>query len=224
MTPGPRARAARRLSKDLLVSNAGLWAELAAHPWLADLADGTLPEEAFIRWAQQRRRLAGSLRQAVLVMRSCDPPRSLDHWLARLLDEAIAEPGLLREILERASGPVRAEALPACLGYGSYLWCCAASGLAEGTAALYAMRRARLDMSAALPAALPPGNARQGWERHWDPEASRKLAAGLARCLDQIAGRAGPWQVQRAQSAFTTVVRWEYALLTACYRDERWPV
>ena len=223
MTASPRARAAGRLSRALLVSNARLWAELVAHPWLAELADGTLPEEAFIRWAQQQRRLAGSLRQAILVMRSCDPPRSLDHWLTRLLEDATREPGLLREILMRAGAPVRAEALPACLGYGSYLWCCAASGLAEGTAALYAVRRARLDMFAALPAVLPLADPRHAWERHWDPETSGKMAAGLARCLDQLAGRAGPWQVQRVQSVFTAIARWEYLLLTACYHDERWP-
>jgi thiaminase/transcriptional activator TenA len=223
LPPAAPARAARRVSTSLLAANAGLWAALREHPWVSALADGTLPDEAFARWAQQRRRFSGPLRLGLLTLRSYGPPTSLDGILTRLLEETIREPRLLRQTLEKLGAPLRDDPQPACLGYGSFFRCCAADGLAEGLTALYAMQRAVQATWAALPPVSPPGPPWHPWERHWAGEEFGKLVNGLGRSLDQLARAASPWQQQRLESIFTTTARWELALLSACWRDERWP-
>jgi thiaminase len=223
MTSLSAARAAGRLTTSLPAVHTGLRAALREHPAVAALADGSLPDEEFTRLARQRRRLAGPLRQALLTLRSCNPPTSLDHWLAVLLDETAGEAQLLLRALEALGSPVRDDPQPACLGYGSYVRCCAADGLVEGLTAVYAMQRSCLETWGALKPAAPPGTPRHDWERHWTGKEHAHLVAGLGRSLDQMAREAGPWQRQHLESIFGTVLRWEYLLWTACTHDDRWP-
>ena len=192
-------------SDHLVEANRATWTAMAAHPFVLGLADGTLPEAALRAWVQQDRVFVLEERRVVAALRAHGPPDGLDRLLAGL------------------DGGLVAEAWPVCLGYTSYLLCCAHDGVLEGLTALYAAERAYLDTWTAVAARSPAGSPYRDWIDNWTSEAFRGFVADLGGELDALAGSPSAAVAERLGRVFAGAVRFELAFWEMCWRGQGWP-
>jgi thiaminase len=211
------------LAQRLADAQAAQLAELAAHPFVQALADGTLPEAALIAWAQQCRLFCLQERRALMVLRSYEPAGDLDGVLARLVDDTEREPRQLAETLAEMGSAVADDPWPACLGYSSYMVMSAHQGLLQGLTAVYACERSYLDTwTAVLPSV--PDNARwRDWVDNWTSDGFRSLVGTLGGCLDDLAGEQSPQMLERLGVVFRDVQLWELAFWEMSWRQQGWP-
>jgi thiaminase len=207
----------------LVDANRGVWAAMAAHPFVLGLADGTLPDAALEAWVQQDRVFVLEERRTVAALRAHGPPPGLDRLLAGLDDGLVAEADAFARTAAARGFPPDAEPWPVCLGYTSYLRCCAHDGLLEGLTGLYAAERAYLDTWTAVAARSPAGSPYRPWIENWTGEAFRAFVADLGRELDELAGSPSPAVAGRLEAAFTGAVRFELAFWEMCWRGQAWP-
>jgi thiaminase len=207
----------------LVEANRGVWTAMAGHPFVLGLADGTLPDAALEAWVRQDRVFVLEERRTVAALRAHGPPPGLDRLLAGLDDGLVAEADAFAETAAARGFPPDAEPWPVCLGYTSYLRCCAHDGLLEGLTGLYAAERAYLDTWTAVAARSPAGSPYRPWIENWTGEAFRAFVADLGRELDELAGSPSPALAGRLGAVFTDAVRFELAFWEMCWRGQAWP-
>jgi thiaminase len=211
------------LADALADAHADLMTDLASHPFVRALADGTLPEAALIAWAQQCRLFCLQERRALMVLRSFEPPEELDGVLAQLVDDTEREPRQLADTLAELGSRVNDELWPVCLGYSSYMVASAHAGLLTGLVAVYACERCYLDTWTAV-RSLVPGDARwRDWVDNWTSDGFRGLVGTLGRCLDDLAGTPSKQVQARLEPVFGNVGKWELAFWEMCWRQQGWP-
>jgi len=211
------------LADGLAGNHADLLAELAGHPFVRALADGTLPEAALIAWARQCRLFCLQERRALMVLRSFQPEPELDGMLARLVDDTEREPRELTETLAQLGSDVVDEPWPACLGYSSYVLASAHQGLLTGLAAVYAVERSYLDTWTAVLPSVPPEARWSDWVDNWTGQPFRALVGTLGRCLDDLAGTPSKQMQARLEQTFEDVLKWELAFWEMCWLQQGWP-
>jgi len=220
MTSAP---AGSGFAASLADSHAGLFAALAAHPFVRSLADGTLPEAALVAWAQQDRLFCLEEQRALMVLRSYEPAPELDSALARLVDDTEREPRQLAETLSSLGSEVINDPWPVCLGYTSFLLAAVHAGLLEGLVALYACERSYLDTWAAVLPSVPPGARWRHWVDNWTGDEFRAVVGTLGRCLDDLAGTPSKQMRARLGLVFGNAVRLDLAFWDMCWRQQGWP-
>jgi thiaminase len=210
-------------SDHLAEANRGVWAAMAAHPFVLGLADGTLPDAALRAWVQQDRVFVLEERRMLAALRAHGLPAALDRLLAGLDDGIVAE----AEVFARAAADhgfaADAEPWPLCLGYTSYLRGAALDGVLEGLTALYAAERAYLDTWTAVAARSPAGSPHRGWIENWSGEPFRVVVADLGRHLDELAGTPSPALAGRLGTVFARAARFELAFWDMCWTGQAWP-
>jgi thiaminase len=207
----------------LVEDNRATWTAMAAHPFVLGLADGTLPDGALRAWVQQDRIFVLQERRVVAALRAHGPPEGLDRLLAGLDGTLLAEGDAFARTAAARGFPADAEPWPVCLGYTSYLLCCAHDGLLEGLTGLYAAERAYLDTWTAVAARSPAGSPYREWIDNWTAEPFRAFVADLGRELDDLAGSPSPAVAGRLAAVFTGAVRFELAFWEMCWRGQGWP-
>ena len=206
----------------LVASNEDLWVALAAHPWVRALADGDLPETALVAWAQQCRLFCQLERRALLRLQASAPPPELEPLLERLLDDAQREARQLAEMLKSLGAPVTSEPWPMCLGYGSYVQCCASEGLLEGMAAICAVERSYLDTWATLLPSVPSGSRWREWVENWSAPPFQELVGGICSSFEELAGTPSAAGRARLELIFRIVACWELEFWEMCWRRRGW--
>jgi thiaminase len=210
-------------SDRLVQANRATWTAMAAHPFVLGLADGTLPEAALRAWVQQDRVFVLEERRVVAALRAHGLPAGLDRLLAGLDGTLVAEGDAFAATAAARGFAAVAEPWPVCLGYTSYLLCCAHDGLLEGLTGLYAAERAYLDTWTAVAARSPAGSTYRDWIDNWTSEPFRAFVGDLGRELDELAGSPSPAVAERLGSVFTGAVRFELAFWEMCWHGQAWP-
>lgn len=211
------------LADGLAEAHTGLLAELASHPFVRALADGTLPEPALIAWAQQCRLFCLQERRALMVLRSYEPEPELDGILARLVDDTEREPRELADTLAELGSHIADEQWPVCLGYSSYVVASGFQGLLTGLVAIYAVERAYLDTWTAVLPSVPSDARWREWVDNWTGDAFRALVGTLGRLLDGLAGAPSAQMRARLEQVFGDVLKWELAFWEMCWVQQDWP-
>jgi thiaminase len=210
-------------SERLVEANRATWTAMAAHPFVVGLADGTLPDASLRAWVQQDRVFVLEERRVVAALRAHGPPAGLDGMLAGLDGTLLAEADAFARTATARGFPPVAEPWPVCLGYTSYLLCCAHDGMLEGLTGLYAAERAYLDTWTAVAARSPAGSPYRDWIDNWTSQPFRAFVGDLGRELDGLAGSPSPAVAERLGSVFTGTVRFELAFWEMCWRGQAWP-
>jgi formylaminopyrimidine deformylase / aminopyrimidine aminohydrolase len=218
ITPTATGLAARLAS-----AQADLLADLARHPFVLALADGTLADPPLIAWAQQCRLFCLQERRALMVLRSYQPAADLDGVLAQLVDDTEREPRQLAETLAELGSPVAEDLWPACLGYSSYMVMSAHQGLLPGLTAVYACERSYLDTWTAVLPKVPADARWRDWVDNWTSDGFRALVGTLGGCLDDLAGEVSPQMQTRLEQVFRDVALWELAFWEMNWRQQGWP-
>ncbi|HAA94474.1 MAG TPA: hypothetical protein DCE26_02145 [Dehalococcoidia bacterium] len=217
------------LSDELKAGVAATWENVVTHPFVNEMADGSLERSTFDIYFDQDylflKDWAILLALAAAKAPDFDAARELVGFLhlglggeEGLFQEAFRERGLSREQVKAL------EYLPTTLNYSGYLRTQAYEGtFVEVVATLLAVEWPYLDWAVRAEAAgKKPGNHYyQTWiDLHTSPGMS-----GFVAWLQSVVDGSDPTPEQREklQGIFRDVLRYEYQFFDMAYRGESWP-
>jgi thiaminase/transcriptional activator TenA len=211
-----RVEAACPPSHKLLESCADTWAKAIGHPFVQQVADGSLPAASFHIWIQQDKRFVEGLTRFVaelIAIAPNDDVSGLESGLAALDPEL----ELFRDYAEREGIRLDVVALPACDDYVEFLHACADDGYTHGLTAYYACERAYLDAWATVRDSSGLHAPYADWIANWTSEPFRVYVSWLGSRLDEQAlGRSDPID-DDLREIFRRAVGFEIAFWDACF-------
>lgn len=214
-------------SDRLLERGSEIWEAQKAHPFVRELADGTLDDEAFAHWVRQDYRY---LLDYARVFAIAGARARSERWMTDLLDvahttldtemdlhrEFAGEYGISREELESV------RKAPTCEAYTSFLLRTAYEGsLAEISAALYPCGQGYLDIARHAAERASEEHRYTPWIEMYTSEEFHEAVSMLREFVDDC-GERYPGEHDAMQEAFLTSARWEYAFWEMAYTGESW--
>ncbi|MGM0718473.1 MAG: thiaminase II [Halobacteriota archaeon] len=216
-------------SDQLLDAGTEIWDAQKDHPFVNELAEGTLDEEAFRHWVKQDYRylldyarvfaVAGARARGEETMSDLlAVAHSTLHDEMELHREFAAEYGISGAELEAV------EKAPTCEAYTSYLVRTAYEGsLAEISAALFPCGQGYLDIGAYAAEQATGEHRYTPWIETYTSEEFREAVAMLRDFVDRCGDRY-PGEHDAMREAFLTSARLEYAFWEMAYTGEGWTI
>ncbi|WP_231189693.1 thiaminase II [Haladaptatus sp. DYF46] len=214
-------------SDRLLATGDKLWEEQKAHPFVVELAEGTLDPAAFRHWVEQDYRyLLDYARVFALAGCKARDEETMTHAFGvahRILADEMdlhrsfaAEYGISRAELESV------EKAPTCVAYTNYLLRTAYEGtLAELAAAVYPCGQGYLDIAEHM-ATIADGDHRYTpFIEKYTSDEFRDAVSWMRTFVDQQA-EATPGLHDAMEEAFVTSTRLETAFWGMAYERETW--
>jgi len=214
-------------SDHLLDAGESIWQAQKAHPFVVELADGTLDSDAFEHWIKQDYRylqdyarlfaLAGTkAREETTMAELLGIAHSILDTEMDLHRSFAADYGITQEDLE-ATGKA-----PTCVAYTNFLLRTAYEGsLAETAAALYPCMQGYLDIADHMAELADETHAYTPFIEAYTSEAFREdVAWGRAfvdDCWEQY-----PGEREAMEQAFLTSAKLEYRFWEMAYTEEDW--
>ena len=201
-----------------------LWGEMLAHPLLHGMRDGTIEDEAFVRWMRQDYLFVSA---AIPFLAALIPRGPASHWqpLARAVGALERELRLFEEQAEdlgvELKGAVPSETVHA---FNQFLLATAqTSSYEEAFAVLYAAHRATHESFRFVKAGLAPDSPVGPFVKNWAGREFGFYLGYLGTELDRLAEETGPETRAAMAEMFERVVRYEIAFFDAVLSGEDWP-
>ncbi len=216
-------------SDDLLDHGEPIWAAQKQHPFVTELADGSLDPDAFRHWVEQDYRylLDYARTFAVAGARARD-----ESTMAHLFEVAHTilddEMDLHREFAaDYGLTPADLEAVekaPTCVAYTNYLLRTSHEGsLAEVAAAIYPCGQGYLDVAEHMDSLADDTHRYTPFVEKYTGAEFRDAVAWMREFVDRSAERR-PGERDAMRDAFVTSARLEHAFWEMAYTRETWPV
>lgn len=216
-------------SDELLEEGKPLWEAQKAHPFVCELADGTLDESAFRHWVEQDYlylldyarvfAIAGTKArdEATMTRLLGISHTTLDHEMD-LHREFAADYGLSTTDLESVAKS------PTCVAYTNYLLRVAHEGtLAEISAAIYPCGQGYLDVAEHMAERAETDHRYTPFIAKYTSEEFREAVAWMREFVDRC-GEKFPGEHDAMREAFLQSARLEAAFWEMAYTEEEWPV
>ncbi|WP_435102248.1 thiaminase II [Halarchaeum sp. P4] len=217
------------ISDQLLEEGEELWHAQKTHPFVTELADGTLDEAAFRHWVEQDYRYLLDYARLFSVAgarardeRTMTDLVSIAHsTLAEEMDlhrEFAADYGIAPEELETV------QKAPTCEAYTGFLIRTAYEGsLAEIAAALYPCAQGYLDIAAHAAERADGEHRYTPWIENYTSEEFRDVVGRIREFVDRC-GEQYPGEHDAMREAFLTSARLEHQFWEMAYTREGWAV
>jgi len=204
-------------------------AAVAAHPFLAGLAGGTLPRERFADYVLADAHYLGGFARALAVLAARSPVDDdllvfSRHAAGAVEVERALHAGFVAD-LGLSPAATAAPPAPAPLAYTSYLLATVATAsYAEGLAAVLPCYWIYADVGAALAAAGSPDPLYARWISTYGGEEFAVLVGEALAVTERVLAAAGADERDRARACFATATRYEWMFWDAAWRGETWPL
>jgi thiaminase/transcriptional activator TenA len=207
-----------------------VYQQILEHPFISELSDGTLPEEAFRRYLVQDSLFLDDYARALALAAARAPDTDTLRMFASHASEAIdaereMQERLLAELGVSGGEVVATPRSPTTLGYGAYL---------IKSAIL-------LDRHAALAAILPcywiywevglrlaergsPDPRYQQWMETYTDPGFEQAVSGCIAAANAALDEGSLGEIEEAQRHALIAARFEWMFWDAAYRAEAWPV
>jgi thiaminase/transcriptional activator TenA len=216
-------------SDTLLDAGEEIWAAQKSHPFVVELAEGTLEESAFLHWVRQDYRyLLDYARVFAIAATKADDEATMTHLMDvahTVLDyemdlhrDFAADYGISPEELESV------QKSPTCVAYTNYLVRTAHEGsLAEISAALYPCGQGFLDVAEQM-ADIADGDHRYTpFIEMYTSDDFREAVEWLRDFVDEC-GERYPGEHDAMEEAFLTSARLEHQFWEMAYTEEGWDI
>ena len=207
-----------------------IYAAILAHPFLAGLTDGTLPDSSFAYYLAQDAHYLRDYARALAVVAAKAPTHADAAMFGRHAAEtAEVEMALHESLLPQLGVDVATlDAIapsPTTTAYTSYLLAtCYGGSFAEGLAAVLPCYWIYQRVGEAL---VHRGSPDPRYQRWIDTYAGEEFAAVVDQVL-ALADRVGPTlgtdDAQRAEQHFVATARYEWMFWDAAWREDAWPI
>ena len=216
-------------SDRLLAAGEDIWTAQKEHPFVVELAEGSLDEEPFLHWVRQDYQyLLDYARIFALAGTKADDEETMTHLMEvahTILDyemdlhrEFAANYGITQEELERA------RKAPTCVAYTNFLVRTAHEGsLAEISAAIYPCGQGYLDIAEHMAELATDEHRYTPFIEKYIDEEFREAVAWMCEFVDRC-GERYPGEHDAMREAFLTSARLEHAFWEMAYTREDWEV
>ena len=216
-------------SDQLLAAGEAIWDAQIEHPFVVELAEGTLDEDAFRHWVEQDYRYLLDYARvfAIAGTKAADEP-TMTHLLGvahEILDfemdlhrEFAANYDLTREDLENV------RKAPTCVAYTNFLVRTAHEGsIAEIAAAIYPCGQGYLDVAEHMTDLATEDHRYTPFIEKYTSDEFREAVAWMREFVDRT-GEQYPGEHEAMREAFLTSARLEHEFWEMAYTQEEWPV
>jgi thiaminase/transcriptional activator TenA len=216
-------------SDTLLDAGAEVWDAQKEHPFVTELAAGTLDEGAFVHWIEQDYRyLLDYARVFAVAGTKADTEADMTHLLGVAHTVLDYEMDLHREFAaEFGLDPADLEAVrkvPTCVAYTNYLVRTAHEGsVAEVAAAIYPCGQGYLDVAEHMAELATEEHRYTPFIEKYTSDEFREAVDWMRGFVDRC-GEAYPGERDAMREAFLTSARLEHAFWEMAYTEESWPV
>jgi len=217
------------VSDTLLDAGEEIWEGQKHHPFVIELADGTLDKAAFRHWVKQDYRyLLDYARVFALASTKADSEADMSHLMEvshTILDD---EMDLHREFAsEWGLTPADLEAVrkaPTCVAYTNFLVRTAHEGsIAEISAAVYPCGQGYLDIAEHMADLSEGDHQYTPFIEKYTGEEFREAVGWMRDFVDRC-GERYPGEREAMREAFLTSARLEHRFWEMCYTQEEWAV
>jgi thiaminase/transcriptional activator TenA len=207
-----------------------VFARILAHPFVAGLADGSLPRDAFAHYVVQDAHYLVDYARALALAGAKAPDEHAISMFAAHARGAIEverslHAGLFRE-LGIGDDQVRATpVMPTTLAYTSYLLrSCHQGSFAEGLAAVLPCYWIYAEVGTALLARSSPDPLYARWIATYGGEEFARIVADVLALVDRVGERASAAEQAAMREHVVTTARYEWMFWDAGWRRETWAV
>ncbi len=219
-----------RFTDELWRGVADIYGAILAHPFLAGLTDGSLPQDAFAFYVVQDALYLRAYAQALAAVASRAPDAAGIEMFARHAADIIAVERALHDTLLADLGidPASvdaAEAAPTTLAYTSYLLATVRGGsYAEGTGAVLPCYWIYWEVGKELLRRGSPDPRYQKWIDTYGSDEYGDVVRDVLAVTERLAPGLVPAERALVHQHFRTTSRYEWMFWDMGYRKESWPV
>jgi thiaminase (transcriptional activator TenA) len=226
----PSSRDPESLSAQLWQSAASTYELILAHPFLTELADGSLDYGCFAHYLVQDDHYIESYTQCLAMLAGRAPDHAAMATLVSHAAEAVAlESTLHAELLEamELAHLTREEIAPTptTLAYADSLRAsCAMDSFLEGLASVLPCYWIYAAVGHDLARIDSPDTVFAKWVENYSGGVYDKAVGEVLDLVDDLGRRAGPAQTARCVELYQRGARYEWMFWDAAYRRETWPI
>lgn len=217
-----------RFSDHLLETERELWTAQKNHPFVRELADGTLDEAAFRAWLEQDYcYLLDYARTFAVLGTKARDEATMAHCFevatAIVADEMDLHRGFAADYGLSPTDLARVEKAPTCVAYTNFLLRTARERpLAVGAAAIYPCGQGYLDVAEHMAERATDEHRYTPFIDKYTSEEFRESVTWMCELVDQCAEE-HPSLRDEMEAAFRRSTRLEYAFWEMAYTEESWP-
>jgi thiaminase (transcriptional activator TenA) len=222
-------RVARALTTHLWSAVASTYSAILEHPFVTELADGSLDRASFQFYILQDGHYLHGFARALSLLAARAPTEAVTgllagHTAAVVTVERSLHAGLLRE-LTTAYGDASASAVaPTTLAYVSYLLAtCATESFADGVAAVLPCYWIYREVGRKLLTHSSPDPLYARWIETYGGEEFDRAVEEMLQLADSIGAQLTARDRQSAIDHFVITARYEWMFWDAAYRRVGWP-
>lgn len=198
-----------------------IWQAMIQHPFLRELAAGSLSRERFHFWVQQDYYFVHQGIRFLLLLSARAPTPELRNGLLDAAADFRQELTIFEDYAHSHELPLTVEPTPVCLGYSAYLLATAVAGsLAEALAVLWGAEKAYYDAWSGVRQELGLAEPYARWIENW-------TSSQFASWVDWLEKQLVQWTHEDEQAAvrcaFLQTVRFEYLFWEMVYTQASWP-
>lgn len=203
---------------------------ILAHPFLAGLTDGTLPEAAFARYVVQDALYLRDYARALAICGARAPDVEGLRMFCRHAAEAVdvereLHGRLMAELGIPPAEAAGAEPSPTCLAYTSFLLqACTVRERHEAVAAVLPCYWIYWEVGKALAAAGSPDPRYRAWIATYAGAEFGEAVRGAIGATDAVTEGLAPEALGSARRHAVTAARYEWMFWDSAHRGEAWPV
>ncbi len=219
-----------RFSAELWDDITDIYDAILAHPFLAGLADGSLPQPAFSFYVVQDALYLRSYAKALAIIAGRAPDTAATEMFGRHAADVIAVEATLHGALLAGLGidpavAAAAQPAPTTLAYTSYLLATVSGGsYAEGVGAVLPCYWIYWEVGKELLRRGSPDPRYQRWIDMYGGEEFGEVVQSVLEVTDRLGPELAPAERARVHRHFRTTSRYEWMFWDMGYREESWPV
>ena len=218
-----------RFTGELWHGIAGIYGAILAHPFLAGLADGSLPQDTFAFYLVQDALYLQRYAEALAAVASRAPDTAGTEMFARhaagVAVEARLHDSLLASLGIDPASAGATEAAPTTLAYTSYLLATTHGGsYADGVGAVLPCYWIYWEVGKELLRLGSPDPRYRQWIDTYGGEEFADVVREVLAATDELGPALGPAERARVHRHFRTTSRYEWMFWDMGYRKESWPL
>lgn len=211
-------------SAQLLAENQALWTAMLGHPFVQEVAAGTLDADRFDFWVRQDHYFVMETRRLWAYTASRASDEEIMKTLLGAAGALDSELQLFRDHARDRGFSLDVSPAPVCQGYASYTMHVAAfADFFELFTVIYGAEKAYFDSWSGVKERTPTGSAYSHWIANWTSPAFAEFVGWIGATLDRLAVDQPAATLERARRAFKTTARFEYLFWDAAYQQHDWP-
>lgn len=201
---------------------------ILSHPFITDLADGTLPKANFAHFLVQDRIYIESYSACLMMLSAKAPTPATGVMLQEHAEGAIQAESVLHDrlltMMDVNPADVGTTPSPTTLSYTSYLLAtCALEDFLTGLISIFPCYQIYAQVAERLSTSASPDPIYQAWLDNYAGSEYTEAVDEVRQVIDELGSAASPLQLESLRGVYTRGAQYEWSFWDAANIEEEWP-